>query len=107
MKDLVFNIQMMHTPMNYGFTYGTILHKAAVGCLLAFGLLIAGCEQLPKRDPQVVATPDKVSLMMAEAADKASNRAGNTGRSRTEQIAPVSRYSRFTMRRRNYSALSR
>lgn len=36
-------------------------------------VLLAGCEQLPKRDPQVVATPDKVSLMMAEAADKASN----------------------------------
>ena len=26
-----------------------------------------------KRDPQVVANPDKVSLMLAEAADKASN----------------------------------
>lgn len=36
-------------------------------------VLLAACQPLPKRDPQVVATPDKVSLMMAEAADKASN----------------------------------
>lgn len=34
-------------------------------------LLLAGC-QLPERNPQVVASPDKVSLMLAEAADKAS-----------------------------------
>ena len=35
-------------------------------------LLLAGC-QLPERNAQVVASPDKVSLMLAEAADKASN----------------------------------
>ena len=58
--------------MNHGFTHSMILPKTALGCLLALGLMVAGCEQLPKRDPQVVATPDKVSLMMAEAADKAS-----------------------------------
>ena len=34
-------------------------------------LLLAGC-QLPERNAQVVASPDKVSLMLAEAADKAS-----------------------------------
>lgn len=45
--------------------------KAALGCA-AFALLLTACQPLPKRDPQVVATPDKVSLMMAEAADKAS-----------------------------------
>ncbi len=43
---------------------------ALIGAVCAVGL--AGCEPI-KRDPQVVATPDKVSLMMAEAADKASN----------------------------------
>jgi len=35
-------------------------------------LALAGC-QLPERNAQVVASPDKVSLMLAEAADKASN----------------------------------
>ncbi len=46
--------------------------------LLAVVGMIAGlsaCTTYPsmKRDPQVVANPDKVSLMLAEAADKASN----------------------------------
>lgn len=40
--------------------------------LTAFAvLLLAGC-QMPERNAQVVASPDKVSLMLAEAADKAS-----------------------------------
>ena len=44
-----------------------------VAALSAFALLtLAGC-QLPERNAQVVASPDKVSLMLAEAADKASN----------------------------------
>ena len=34
--------------------------------------LLAGCSEV-RRNPQVVTSPDKVSLMMAEAADKASN----------------------------------
>lgn len=34
-------------------------------------LLLGGC-QLPERNAQVVTSPDKVSLMLAEAADKAS-----------------------------------
>lgn len=34
-------------------------------------VLLAGC-QMPERNAQVVASPDKVSLMLAEAADKAS-----------------------------------
>jgi len=45
---------------------------------LAFGFfgicMISACTTMPiKREPQVVASPDKVSLMLAEAADKASN----------------------------------
>lgn len=35
--------------------------------------LLSACHYLPKRDPQVVTSPDKVSLMLAQAADKASN----------------------------------
>ncbi len=35
-------------------------------------ILLTGC-QMPERNAQVVASPDKVSLMLAEAADKASN----------------------------------
>ncbi|MEM8833697.1 MAG: DotD/TraH family lipoprotein [Pseudomonadota bacterium] len=44
------------------------------------GVLVTACTSnhgfLPRqveRDPQVVASPDRVSLMLAEAADKASN----------------------------------
>lgn len=43
--------------------------------ILLLGVFALGaCTQYPtiKRDPQVVANPDKVSLMLAEAADKAS-----------------------------------
>lgn len=40
-------------------------------------LFVTACTlpslQNQKRDPQVVASPDRVSLMLAEAADKASN----------------------------------
>ncbi len=39
---------------------------------LAALVVLGGCAA-PKRNPQVVTSPDKVSLMMAEAADKASN----------------------------------
>lgn len=45
------------------------LVKAA---LMSALVLLAGC-QMPQRNAQVVASPDKVSLMLAEAADKASN----------------------------------
>jgi defect-in-organelle-trafficking protein DotD len=34
--------------------------------------LLAGCSEPKVKSPQVVASPDKVSLMLAEAADKAS-----------------------------------
>ncbi len=34
---------------------------------------LSACQPVVKRDPQVVTSPDKISLMMAEAADKASN----------------------------------
>lgn len=39
---------------------------------LAAIVLLAGCSET-RRNPQVVTSPDKVSLMLAEAADKASN----------------------------------
>lgn len=42
-----------------------------LGCLSV--LLVGACSSNIKRDPQVVASPDRVSLMLAEAADKASN----------------------------------
>ena len=41
-----------------------------LGCLLS--LMLSACAPM-QRDPQVVASPDRVSLMLAEAADKASN----------------------------------
>ncbi|MEM9468871.1 MAG: DotD/TraH family lipoprotein [Pseudomonadota bacterium] len=49
--------------------------------LFSVGLLLtlSACSHSPfdsvktKREPQVLASPDKVSLMLAEAADKASN----------------------------------
>lgn len=44
--------------------------SGALAVLLATGL--AACS-LPQRNPQVVASPDKVSLMLADAADRASN----------------------------------
>lgn len=42
----------------------------ALGLIAA--IAVSGCA-VEKRNPQVVAAPDKVSLMLAEAADKASN----------------------------------
>jgi defect-in-organelle-trafficking protein DotD len=44
-------------------------------CVLTLGLSACSGLHQPKteRDPQVVAEPDRVSLMLAEAADKASN----------------------------------
>lgn len=42
-----------------------------VVCLLGC-LALGACTSKPVRDPQVVTSPDKVSLMLAEAADKAS-----------------------------------
>lgn len=44
---------------------------AVIGMML--GLSACTTHPTMKRDPQVVANPDKVSLMLAEAADKASN----------------------------------
>lgn len=41
--------------------------------LATMTFVVSACAQPTKRDPQVVASPDKVSLMLAEAADKASN----------------------------------
>lgn len=45
----------------------------ALSVALFLGACAPGYSMKTKRDPQVVANPDKVSLMLAEAADKASN----------------------------------
>lgn len=47
-------------------------NRRIVPILAALTVLLAGCA-VPKREAQVVSSPDKVSLMLAEAADKASN----------------------------------
>ena len=48
-----------------------------MGVMLLGILSISACSNFPAkkitREPQVVASPDKVSLLLAEAADKASN----------------------------------
>ena len=44
--------------------------------LMATGFLVSACEPgypIKVRDPQLVAQPDKVSMMLAQAADKAAN----------------------------------
>jgi defect-in-organelle-trafficking protein DotD len=48
-------------------------NKRLVPVLAACGAIALSACQLPERNAQVVASPDKVSLMLAEAADKASN----------------------------------
>ena len=48
------------------------LRFSGVALAMTAALMVSGCAE-PKRNPQVVASPDKVSLMLAEAADKASN----------------------------------
>ena len=46
-----------------------------LSALVLIPAFMTGCtyKRAEQRDPQVVASPDKVSLMLAEAADKASN----------------------------------
>lgn len=57
--------------------YKNIIHKRAfcLGVFLMMPFVISACSgnKIERRDPQVVTTPDTVSLMLAEAADKASN----------------------------------
>lgn len=48
-------------------------HSFLIICAALCAGCLAACEGPVKRDPQVVTSPDKVSLMLAEAADKASN----------------------------------
>lgn len=48
------------------------LRFSGVALAMTAAIMLSGCAE-PKRNPQVVASPDKVSLMLAEAADKASN----------------------------------
>jgi len=52
--------------------YKNFHYVLSLGVLAVLATGLSGCAQ-PKRDPQLVASPDKVSLMLAEAADKASN----------------------------------
>lgn len=59
----------METAIQIG--NGRLLLLGLAGCIGLLGM--SGCTAKPKRDPQVVTSPDKVSLMLAEAADKASN----------------------------------
>jgi defect-in-organelle-trafficking protein DotD len=43
------------------------------GLLFGLGLFVSGCEgQAFRSNPQLVASPDKVSMMLADAADRAS-----------------------------------
>ena len=49
------------------------MNKLLTLSMLLTAVILSACEQLPKREPQVVAAPDKVSQMLANAADKASN----------------------------------
>ena len=61
------------------FVHKIKLFSVLLSCGLA--ITLSACSSLPKlpgtkttkRDPQVVASPDTVSLMLAEAADKASD----------------------------------
>jgi len=57
--------------------YKQFLPKPALLSVLAVAVFtLSACNNAvwqEKRDPQVVSSPDKVSLMLAEAADKASN----------------------------------
>lgn len=50
-------------------------HILFLSALALMPSLLAGCTytRAEVRDPQVVTSPDRVSLMLAEAADKASN----------------------------------
>ncbi len=48
-----------------------MIRTAYLGALFLTGLLLASCAAV-KGDPQIAATPDKVSLLMARAADRAS-----------------------------------
>lgn len=47
--------------------------KAVLALLLVVFLTACSYQKNVTRDPQVVTSPDRVSLMLAEAADKASN----------------------------------
>lgn len=54
---------------------GTMKNKRFIPVItvaIAAVAMLGGC-QLPERNAQVVASPDKVSLMLADAADRASN----------------------------------
>lgn len=46
-----------------------LVRLSIAGLFLVF---LAGCSQSPKTNPQLVAAPDKASMMLADAADRAS-----------------------------------
>lgn len=49
------------------------LHKAGLALIAAAGLSLSACSQeIEGNHPQLVAAPDKVSIMLASAADRAS-----------------------------------
>ena len=50
----------------------TTMRQATSALLLTFSAVLAACAPL-RGDPQIAATPDKVSLLMAQAADRASS----------------------------------
>ncbi len=53
-----------------------MVRHASSAAMLAALVLLTGCETAGPmfvKDPQLVASPDKVSMMLAQAADKASN----------------------------------
>lgn len=68
-----------------------------VTCIAASALLVSACSGVVKHDndtPQIVASPDKVSIMLASAADRASNAletlaAVEHARAPATQIGPV------------------
>ena len=70
--------------------------RAVTTCFLFSTLLLAGCADTTVRvkDPQLVASPDKVDAMLAQAADKASSAletlaAVEQKRTPSASIAPV------------------
>lgn len=67
MKDLITDSRKVMTPFTQRRHSMRITFFA-----LALTVGLSGCA-LPQRNAQVVTSPDKVSLMMAEAADRASN----------------------------------
>lgn len=75
-----------------------MFRKSFLTVFVSLSFLVVGCDTVNFHDnetPQIVASPDKVSLMLAEAADRASNAletlaAVENARSPSAQTGPVS-----------------